>query len=229
MGDLFKLLLAIVSASLLISCTPNVSDIKDVSIESIEYISYLSKRLGPYSRGAAVKITSFDYSGGKISGTGAYVTHKGEHYIVTAAHVVRYSPSALIDGTNERIIAEVVFTDVRTDVAVLSIAGMSSREPVKWKVSKDVDIGTDVVYSGYPNMIGLLTIEGYVVGYSSHYFAIHSYAWGGASGSLVLDSRGRAVGVVSAVEVGMGIVGYPTIIEDIVLVAPAEYLEVFFK
>ena len=61
MGGLFKLLLAIVSASLLISCTPNVSDIKDVSIESIEYISYLSKRLGPYSRGAAVKITSFDY------------------------------------------------------------------------------------------------------------------------------------------------------------------------
>ena len=40
----------------------------------------------------------------------------------------------------------------------------------------------------------------------------------------MFDSRGRLIGVLVAIEVGTGIVGMPTAIEDVVLVIPISAL-----
>ena len=226
MGVLTRLVLV----SMLLGCTPTDCDISGLpTFESIEHVSLFNSDLEHRSRNAAVKITSYDAFGSRISGSGAYVVYKGEHYILTAAHVVDGSPSAMITGDKEIIIGEVAFIDSYSDVALVSIAGMMTKEPVRWRVADKYNIGDEVIYSGYPNSMGLLTIKGHVVGYDGFMTVIHSYIWKGASGSLVLDGKGKIVGVVSAVSVGTDLTNFPTIIEDIGLIVPVGAAEEFLK
>lgn len=226
MGVLTRLVLA----SMLFGCAPAECDIgSPPSSDSFEKISLFKSSLERRSRDAAVEIKSFDEVGNKISGSGAYVVYKGQHYILTAAHVVSGSPTAMIVGGREIIIGEVVFADAYSDVALISIAGMINKNPIKWRVSGRKNIGDEIIYSGYPNAMGLLTIKGYVAGYDSFMTVVHSYVWRGASGSLVLDERGRIVGVVSAVSVGTDVSGYPTIVEEVGLIVPVYAVEEFLK
>jgi len=226
MGVLTRLVLA----SMLFGCAPAECDIgSPPSFESFERISLFKSSLERRSRDAAVEIKSFDEAGNKISGSGAYVVYKGQHYILTAAHVVAGSPSAMIVGNKEIIIGDVVFADAYSDVALVSIAGMINKNPIKWRVSGRKNIGDEIIYSGYPNAMGLLTIKGYVSGYDSFMTVVHSYVWKGSSGSLVLDERGRIVGVVSAVGIGTDVSGFPTIIEEVGLIVPVYAVEEFLK
>ena len=226
MGILTRLALV----STLFGCAPAECDIqRGAVLEGVEYVSLFHSGLEHRSRNAAVKITSFDESGNKISGSGAYITHKGEHYILTAAHVVAASPTALIIGGKEKIIGDVVFTNDYSDVALVSIAGMVTKEPLRWRVSKQRNIGDEVIYSGYPNSMGLLTIKGHIAGHDGLTTILHSYIWKGASGSIVLDRQGKIIGVVSAVSVGTDLTGFPTIIEDVGLIVPVHAVEDFLK
>ena len=62
---------------------------------------------------------------------------------------------------------------------------------------------------------------GKVSGFPGGYINIHSYAFSGASGSLVVDSAGKAVGILSAVEVGQ-FLGIPQALESVVWVVPID-------
>ena len=226
MGGLTRLVLV----SMLFGCTPVDCDIVNMAApESIEHISLFNSNLEKRSRDATVRITSFDEHGNRVRGSGAYIVYKGGHYILTAAHVIDGSPTAMIEGYGETIIGEVAYTDIDTDVALISIAGMITKDPLRWRVSKDHDIGDELIYSGYPNSVGMLTIKGSIAGYDGSMVILHSYVWKGASGSAVLDSQGRIIGVVSAVDVGTDIVGFPTIIEDVGFVVPVFKVEEFLK
>ena len=226
MGVLTRLVLA----SMLFGCAPANCDISSPpSLGGFEKISLFKSSLEQRSRNAAVEIKSIDEAGNKISGSGAYVVFKRQHYILTAAHVVVGSPTAMIVGDKEVIIGDVVFTDAYSDVALISIAGMINKDPIKWRISGRKNIGDEIIYSGYPNAMGLLTIKGYVSGYDSFMTVVHSYVWKGSSGSLVLDERGRIVGVVSAVGIGTDVSGFPTIIEEVGLVVPVYAVEEFLK
>ena len=55
---------------------------------------------------------------------------------------------------------------------------------------------------------------------------LHSYAWSGASGSAVLDRKGRIVGVLSAVDIGYAFGAIPQIVEDVVIVVPIHRLKI---
>ena len=47
---------------------------------------------------------------------------------------------------------------------------------------------------------------------------LQSYAWGGASGSLVFDDRARIVGILKAIDVNRsGVSPYPQINENVVI------------
>ena len=226
MGALTRLVLVV----LLCGCAPVDCEIgRTIATESIEHVALFNSGLENRSRDAAVKVTSYDKYGIRIGGSGAYIVYKGEHYILTAAHVVDSSPSALIEGTKEIIIGEVVFIDSYTDVALVSIAGMMTKEPLRWRVAKQHNIGDEIIYSGYPNSMGLLTIKGNIAGYDGFMTVVRSYIWKGASGSVVLNSHGKIVGVVSAVSVGTDITNFPTIIEDVGLIVPVGAVEEFLK
>ena len=182
MGGLIRLF----SVSLLCGCISTDCDYdRFFATENYEYVRHISlfrNKIEAQSRAAAVKVTAYDMFGNKIGGSGAYITHNGKHYILTAAHVVEGSSIAMVDGTREIIIADVVYVDRDSDLALLSIAGMASRKPIPWKVSKEIDVGSKLVYSGYPNMLSLLTIKGEIAGFYKQSIVAHSYVWRGASG-----------------------------------------------
>ena len=78
-----------------------------------------------------------------------------------------------------------------------------------------------LIYTGFPNTIGPLTITGNVAGFGgSEYLYIISYAWQGSSGSGVFDKNGKYIGYVVAIDVGQTEFGIQ-VLENLVLVAPA--------
>ena len=227
MGVIYRLILMFC----LVGCASNYScsSEHDGKIGAHQRVSFFASDSKAKSRNAAVEITSVDSEGSQIKGSGAYIKYKGSHYILTAAHVVSSAPVAMIENDGETIIGDVVFVDELNDVALVSIKGMVTRAPIMWSVEKDNKIGEQIIYSGYPNAYKLLTIEGKVAGYDGEKTIIHSYVWKGASGSVVLSKRGKIVGVVSAVDVGADVLGYPTIIEDVGLVVPVDTVEEFLQ
>jgi len=210
---------------LLMGCTPSNGIVSEADTDRIvQYVSRSSSAIVESSRRAVVEISSFDEYGNSIKGSGAYVQHKGKRFILTAAHVVCGSNVAMVSNGDEKLIADVVYCDPDSDIAALKIEGMFTRQPLKWKTSVP-SIGDDLLYTGNPNAFHQLTISGKASGHIGTNIVLHSYAWGGASGSVVLDMKGRIVGIVSAVDVGGGIIG-PQIVEDIVIVVPIWKLKI---
>lgn len=223
MGGLKVLLLFFV---LLAGCTPTSGgSIADGTERALQHVSRSVASATKQSRGAAVEILSHDASGNPIGGSGAYVQYKRHHFVLTAAHVVADSNLAMVSYGKEKIIAEVVYCDEEADLAVLKLEGMFTRTPLVWRTAEP-SVGTEVVYTGYPNGFKDLTLEGVVSGHTGTDLVIHSYAWSGSSGSVVLDRRGRIVGVLSAVDVGRAFGIMPQIIEDMVIVIPISKLKI---
>ena len=190
----------------LVSCSPkeveeyNFGQCLDVSNTSI----FKKAEAHEISRRSQLKIVSFHSNGGMGHGTGTYLTYKDESYIITAAHVIRDADFSGVIFNKEIYWVEplVVFTD--RDIAILRVATIPNKESVdlkKVKVAKKIEIGDRLVYTGYPNLTGPLTIFGTVAGHSDKTSIIlQSYAWGGASGSLILNEKGELVGILSGIE-----------------------------
>jgi S1-C subfamily serine protease len=137
------------------------------------------------------------------------------------------SSVAMVSYGKEKIIAEVFYCDEVSDIALLSLEGMFTRvTALAWREASP-EIGGRVLYTrGFPNMYDNLTIEGYISGTHSGRLILHSYAWGGASGSVVLDRRGSIIGVVSAIDIGHGVSGHAQLVEDLVVVVPISELKI---
>ena len=104
-----------------------------------------------------------------------------------------------------------------SDYAIIQIEEMKDRAPIR--IPQDLPrnnqwiesyaIMNKLIYTGYPNVVGPLTIEGSVGGFAdAEYIYMISYAWSGSSGSGVFDHRGKYVGYVVAIDVGQTEFGY---------------------
>ena len=210
----------------LLGCTPSGGTaIVDNAERTVEYVSRSTASVIEQSRESSVEILSYDSEGGQIGGSGAYVRYKNNYFILTAAHVVAESSMAMVSHGDEKIIAKVLYFNHETDLAILGIEGMFTRKPLMWRTA-DPAIGDEVVYTGYPNGYPSLTIKGNVSGHVGPNMILHSYAWSGASGSAVLDRKGRIVGVLSAVDIGYAFGAIPQIVEDVVIVVPIHRLKI---
>ena len=79
-----------------------------------------------------------------------------------------------------------------------------------------------MTYTGFPAHHDLLTIDGTIASEEDGNLVMHSYAWPGSSGSGVFDMRGRFLGVVKAVDIGIwSRMVPPQLVEDMVWIAPA--------
>ena len=183
-----------------------------------------ASRLINNSREASVMVYSYRESG-IATGSGGIFRYGSELIVITAAHTIGSADNVvMIQAQQEKYFTPVVYYDAHEDISVLKMPVYSDYieslrlRPLK---KKDLEIGLEVTYSGYPNVGSLLTIQGYIAGlHSSGDLYMHSYGWSGASGSSVLDNRGRLVGILIALDVGTGILGEPTVIEDVVVVVP---------
>ena len=89
----------------------------------------------------------------------------------------------------------------------------------QWK--RTYSLLNKLVYTGYPNTVGPLTIDGEVSGFAgTDYLYMLSYAWQGSSGSGVFDKNGKYIGYVVAIDVGQTEHGVQ-ILQNVVLVVPS--------
>jgi S1-C subfamily serine protease len=208
----------------LIACHAPSFDIcgTDFEFNRVEVVK-ATTRVADNSREATVKVFSFRPEG-KAFGTGTVFKYKGQVVILTAAHVISDTRNIIVVDTGyQELLASVVYMDSISDLAVITVSGDLDIKPIPLRPvrERNVKIGTDVLYSGFPNDVNLLTIEGQIAGLHHRGFLyMHSYGWSGASGSAVFDDHGRIVGVLIALDVGTGLFGVPHIVEDVVIVTP---------
>ena len=159
-----------------------------------------------------------------ITGSGFFVSKLG--HIVTNEHVVRQCGSVTVgDNANKQVTASVIETDKRNDLALLRISStqMASAE-TKTLISKlavyfapvaseglmrsdDIELGEDVLVSGYPYgelfSNSIKVTKGIVsankgMGDDSGQFQIDAAVQPGNSGGPIYDENGNIVGVVVA-------------------------------
>lgn len=160
-------------------------------------------------------------------GSGNYFKMGKYRFIVTAAHVALSEYDLrLLDG-EEQVKATLVFVDKDRDIAIL----IPDRElnvitAKRWKVNVDDNLlGEVVTYSGYPSGLGKVLIRGMVSAHREGEILLQSFALPGSSGSVVFDSRGRVLGVVSAVMLHQSQFSpFPNLQEDMVYVASADFI-----
>ena len=183
------------------------------------------KKIADKTREAVVEI--HNHSRG-VRGTGTYFKFKDYHIVLTAAHVVDgYNVMEVRAPSGESTAALVVLFDNRrpSDLAVLIVKDeLLTRQPMPLKIRKKIHeaIAEDVVYTGDPGHHRQMTIFGNISGIEEDGSVImHSYAWGGASGSSVFDNKGRLVGILKAVDVNRSRMSpFPQITEDMVWLSP---------
>ena len=160
-------------------------------------------------------------------GSGTLFVVDGHYLVFTAAHVIRDFPVVSIAGRNgEQVFGTTILTATHVDMAVILVPEMNSRTPMPFRPAehRNIDnlVGEEVTYTGFPSHHDLLTIDGVIASEEGGNLVMHSYAWPGSSGSGVFDMRGRFLGVVRAVDVGVWSYQMPPqLVEDMVWIAPA--------
>jgi hypothetical protein len=184
------------------------------------------------SRQSAVRIVSgTPATQGHATSSGTYFTAQGKYYVVTVLHGLLGSCAATHISYQEDYYdcKEIIALDVVNDYAIMEVEQIPTRTPIKipahlptlqgWKQS--YSILNRIIYTGYPNTLGPLTLKGDVVGFSdTEFMYVFSYAWGGSSGSGVFDEAGNYVGYIIAIDVGQTEFG-TDVLENVVLVVPA--------
>ena len=184
------------------------------------------------SRASAVRLLSLDMQSGMVSTfSGTYIKSYGNYFVVTVAHGIqgKCEFTKIVYDQNVYECKKYIIVDELQDYAIIQINEIHDRQPVEipkqlprskeWK--NTLTLLNRVVYSGYPNSIGPLTISGKVAGMSgSEFIYLDSYAWQGSSGAGVFDSKGKFIGYIVAVDVGTTEFGIQ-ILNNIALVAPS--------
>ena len=186
------------------------------------------------SRSSAVLIrsTSLGLWGTATSSmTGTYFVANDRHYVLTVHHGVN-GPCwliTIIHNGQEYECKEYVVKDEENDYVILETKEpIHNRTPIRipedlpyrsqWKPA--YSLLNKIIYTGYPNTLGPLTLRGDVVGYGNEYLYVFSHAYGGASGSGVFTKEGKYIGYIVAIDVGSTEFGVD-ILENVVIVAPA--------
>lgn len=194
------------------------------------------KRAAIISRESAVKVVSLDPEAMTISAaSGTYVTLDGRYFILTVAHGINPDCSFVrivldrgMGYDNYYNCEKTIEVNVLSDYAIIEVQKINDLSPVYISTQRPLSdewLNTLsplslLVYTGYPNDLGRVTVEGKVMGYStSDLIYMHSYGWAGASGSGVFNTDGQLIGHVMAIVIGETVHGV-SVLEDVVIVVP---------
>jgi len=214
----------------LTSCTP--CDLASLTgSPMITEAAALFNNASSMSRESSVKVVVLTKRSSVGHGSGTYVAYRGKFYILTAYHVIHDMISAVaIDDKNSHFL-EVGLIHKPSDTALLQVEEIPGKKALRLKLPSAVlpPVGSEVIYTGYPNLTGPLTVEGTVAGFANDgAIILQSYAWGGASGSAVLNKKGEILGVLSGIELGRDYRGIVVQNSSIVIInpLPRDFLEV---
>ena len=161
-------------------------------------------------------------------GSGNYFKLGKHRFILTAAHVALSEYDLKVVDGEGLVELTLVYTDIERDIAIMvPKEKLSSIRAHRWKVNDSSNmVGKMVNYTGYPSHLPKVLIRGMVSAHNDYGFLMQSFALPGSSGSVVFDSRGRVLGVVSAVMLNhSGLSPFPNLEENMVYVSGADYMD----
>jgi len=145
-------------------------------------------------------------------GSGSLIKYKDLHLVITAQHVADGSLGKVyhVQKRDEIKRGVLVYSDEAHDIAILLITP-SNRfvgiKPIKYNPLKDIaEVGTKIIYSGYPSHHSTLSFRGEIVGNevvngAGTMLMIDVFGWFGSSGSVVYNTDGQIVGILWGVDV----------------------------
>ena len=188
----------------------------------------IAKVMNSYNNGINAAIESSVrvdvYTGGYGAGHGSGNLFKigTKRFVITATHVIDESDTVVIREKNKNLIpATVVWANLHNDIAILlPLDDFESTKAISYTNNKERNLdGEKLYHHAYPSEYDGLLVESFVS--KSGYFKaiVQSQAWFGSSGSVVFDTRGRAIGIVHAINVEMNpVTNLPDFMESMVFI-----------
>lgn len=173
---------------------------------------------------SSVSIHTISEDGSSL-GSGNLVRFEKEQYIFTAGHVVDGALFLLAREKNGNPVeVEIVHIDMKLDFAILKPkSNFTVTNTVEYKVKFDNLIGKPVYHCGHPSITSYNVSRGMITGYDQGYYVVDAMALPGSSGGVLFGQRGDIIGVVVSVGI-VNTLGPPELVEEIVRVAPLDYL-----
>ena len=135
-------------------------------------------------------------------GSGNLFHYMNELFVITCSHVVNDNLNYLIqEDDGNTLTSRVIYNDIGNDIAILKPYGkftVTKPSPYLVNMQKDL-IAKELYYSGNPGDLNHVAIRGWVADSNHKRVVLQSFAWPGSSGSVVFDSAGRVIGVVTAI------------------------------
>ena len=196
----------------------------------IEKVSKAMNSVEKNVRSAAVKVSP----PGGGHGSGSIIQYKDVKLVITAQHVAdsALGTNYLISKGGNGLIATLIYSSKNHDIAVLYLNGDPSvigAKAMDWEPSSNYDVGTDIIYSGFPSYHKLMSFDGRIAGYeevpgSGTQLIVNTYGWFGCSGSVIYNTKGKIIGVLYGVDVEY----YPNVQvnENMIWVAPIKAIDI---
>ena len=173
---------------------------------------------------SSVKVHTIGQNGRGL-GSGNVIRFEDKLYIFTAAHVVRDAVFLTVTEKDGRYInVEVLHVDEKLDFAILKVlTDPRSTIAANYKHRSDNLIGKPVVHCGHPSVAMFNVSQGMITGFDGNDYLTDAMALPGSSGGVLFGERGDIIGVVVSIGV-VNVLGPPELVEEIVRVAPVDYL-----
>lgn len=170
---------------------------------------------------SSLLITATTEMGSTVIGSGNYFHIHGHRFILTAAHVVDgFLSIAAVERSGDAHEVKIIHIDRSIDMAILKAdEELRYTKPIDYKTPKKLEVGKEVFYCGQPNEIYFTNYNGRISGYTEQYVLVDIFAWPGASGSVIFDKEGQALGVISSVSMDAP-TGLPVLVPHIVRIGP---------
>ena len=192
-----------------------------------------SKKAIKNSINSSVRIIALDIQHNQVSvSSGTYFKHGEGFYILTVKHGISDLMCETIKIEADGMLYscdQIVSYDTQNDYVIMSVEEIKERKAInfpkdfvskfrEWK--ETISPLETLIYTGFPNTIGPVTLSGRVMGISpDDYIYYNSYAWSGSSGSGVFNSKGKFIGYIVAIDVGRTEHGMD-VLENVILVVP---------
>lgn len=174
---------------------------------------------------SSVIISAFGDEKGMTSGSGNYMKIDGKKFILTALHVVDGRKDIFITekaGANH--LARLRYADPVRDIAILEVSrDLKYTKAIEYRNISSNHIGREVFYCGHPENTSFMNFKGIIGGTDHQWLMLNIFAWPGSSGSVIFDSEGNIIGVISAVSISSP-TGVSVLVPNVVRVGPTSLL-----
>lgn len=137
-------------------------------------------------------------------GSGNLFHYYNESFVITASHVISDNLDYILQEANGNTIScRVIYNDRLHDLAILKPYGdftTTKSSPYIVNMQRDL-VAKELYYTGYPGELQHVQMRGWASSSDHERVIMQSFGWPGSSGSVVFDSTGRVIGVVTAIPI----------------------------